>query len=255
MIGSDEGIKMGSTDGRFLFTVSVNVDVITLGIYFGTDLGYLYGSFDGFNYRKLEGLLIGDALGYTDGKVLGSYKGIKMGLSGGKVFVAILGNVDLITWDLLMVTARRLRSAPVASRAVYHAIGACIILSIAVTSFAASAQVGLIWLLVHVMVVGWVFEGVGCHATSKVVELSCELDYAISFWSWILTWKYTHFVELSTFRGYYPHFVEIFTFRGYYQHFLYISVFCGYYPHFVEISTFLGYCLHFVHSISHILLI
>ena len=53
-------------------------------------------------------------------------------------------------------------------------------------------------------------------ATSKGADLSCELDYAISFWSWILSCKYTHFVEISTFRGYYLIFVEISTFRGYY---------------------------------------
>ena len=46
-------------------------------------------------------------------------------------------------------------------------------------------------------------------ATSKGAELSCELDYAISFWSWILSCKYPHFVEISTFRGYYPHLMEI----------------------------------------------
>ena len=79
------------------------------------------------------------------------------------------------------------------------------------------------------MVVGWMFGDVRCHAMSKGAELSCELDYVILFWSWILSWKYPHLVEISTFRGYYPHFVEI-------------STFCGYYPYFVR-------------SISHILLI
>ena len=48
-------------------------------------------------------MLVG-SLGYTDGKVLGSYEGIKLGLSAGKVLVTILVNVDGITWDLLMVT-------------------------------------------------------------------------------------------------------------------------------------------------------
>ena len=90
------------------------------------------------------------------------------------------------------------------------------------------------------MVVGWMFDGVGFHATSKGAELSFELDYSITFWSWILSWKCPHFVEISMFRGYYLHFVEI-------------SVFCGDYPHFVAIYTSCGYYPHFVHSISHIL--
>ena len=64
-------------------------------------------------------------------------------------------------------------------------------------------------------------------ARSKGVEISCEIDYAISFWSWILSWKYPHFVETSTFRGYYPYFMEISTFCGYYPHFVYVSIFCG----------------------------
>ena len=67
-----------------------------------------------------------------------------------------------------------------------------------------------------------------CHSsTIKCAELRCELDYAISFWSWILSWKYPHFVEISTFCGYYLHFVEISMFRGYYPHFVYISIFRG----------------------------
>ena len=88
-----------------------------------------------------------------------------------------------------------------------------------------TARAGLTWSGVHVMVMGWMFGGVGCHVTSKGAELSCELDYTILFWSWILSWKYPHFVEISTFYGYYPHFVEIYMFRGYYPHFVHISVF------------------------------
>ena len=37
------------------------------------------------------------------------------------------------------------------------------------------------------MVVGWMFGYAGCHENSKVMELSYELDYAILFWSWILS--------------------------------------------------------------------
>ena len=41
----------------------------------------------------------------------------------------------------------------------------------------------LTWSRVNVVVVGWMFGGVGCNAASKGVGLSCELDYTISFWS------------------------------------------------------------------------
>ena len=109
------------------------------------------------------------------------------------------------------------------------------------------------------MVVGWMFGGIGWHSTSKGAELSCDLDYTISLWSWILLWKclhflkistfcgyYLHFMEISKFRGYYSHFVDIYVLRGYYQHFMGISMFHRYYPHFVEISTSRGYYPHFV---------
>ena len=59
-------------------------------------MGYLYGLFDGSNDGNIEGLLLGDSLGSTDVKVLGSDEVIKLGLSGGKVFVTIIGNVYLI---------------------------------------------------------------------------------------------------------------------------------------------------------------
>ena len=59
MIGSDEGIKLVSNDGKVLGTIPGNVDVITLRIDIGTDLGSLDVSFVGFNDGKLEGLLIG----------------------------------------------------------------------------------------------------------------------------------------------------------------------------------------------------
>ena len=87
------------------------------------------------------------------------------------------------------------------------------------------------------MVSGWMFGGVGCHATSKGAELSCELDYTILFWSCILLWKYPYFLEISAFCGYYPYFVDTSIFCGYYPHFVEIYTFHGYYPHFVEIST------------------
>ena len=40
---------------------------------------------------------------------------------------------------------------------------------------------GLKWLGVHGMIVGWLFFSVGCHATSKGAGLICEIDYDISF--------------------------------------------------------------------------
>ena len=131
------------------------------------------------------------------------------------------------------------------------------------TSATAAARAGLTWLGALVVVLGWMFSSYGCHATSKGAELSCELDYVLSFWSWILSCKYPHLLEVYTFRGYYPHFVYIFvlreyylhfveisTFRGYYPHFVYISIFCGYYPHFVEISSFCRYYSYFICSVS-----
>ena len=39
----------------------------------------LDGNIDGSNDGKLESLLLGDSLGFTDGKVIGSDEGIKMG--------------------------------------------------------------------------------------------------------------------------------------------------------------------------------
>ena len=49
MLGSDEGIKLGYTDGKVFGTILGNVDIITLGIDIGTELGFLDGSFDGSN--------------------------------------------------------------------------------------------------------------------------------------------------------------------------------------------------------------
>ena len=56
--------------------------------------------FDGSNDLKLEGLLIGDSLVYTDGKVLVSGEGTKLGLFYVELFDTILGNVDGITLGL-----------------------------------------------------------------------------------------------------------------------------------------------------------
>ena len=119
-LGSNEGIKLGSTDVKFLGTILGilgNVYGITLGIDIRTKLGFLDGSFDVSNDGNLEGLLLGDSLRSTDGKLLGSDEG--------------------------------------------------------------TTQAGLTWSGLFVVVVGWVFGGVGCYATIKGAELGCEIDYAV----------------------------------------------------------------------------
>ena len=58
MIGSAEDIKLVSTDGKVHVTIIGNVDVITLGLDVGTDMGSLDVSFDGSNDDKREGLLL-----------------------------------------------------------------------------------------------------------------------------------------------------------------------------------------------------
>ena len=108
---------------------------------------------------------------------------------------------------------------------------------VGVTAVTADAWAGLTRAVVHVVVMGWMFGGVGWHATSKGALLSCELDYSISFWLGMLSWKYPYFVEISTFHGYYLHFMNISVFCGYYLHFVEISTFRGYNPYLVEIST------------------
>ena len=58
-----------------LVTIHGNVDGITLRLDIGTELEFLDESFDGYNEGKLEGLFLGDSLGSTNGKVLGSGEG------------------------------------------------------------------------------------------------------------------------------------------------------------------------------------
>ena len=62
MIGSDEDINMGSTNGNVLVTILGDVDGIKLEIDDGIQLGFLDGSFDSSNDDKHEGLLIGDSI-------------------------------------------------------------------------------------------------------------------------------------------------------------------------------------------------
>ena len=78
MIGSDKGTRLGLSGGRVLVTILEDVHVITLGIDVVKQPGYLDESFDESSHGNLEGLLIGDFMGSTDGKGLGSDEGIKL---------------------------------------------------------------------------------------------------------------------------------------------------------------------------------
>ena len=48
-----------------------------------------------------------------------------------------------------------------------------------ISSDEVTARAGLTWSGVNVVVMGWIFGGVGCHVTSKGAELSCEQYYTI----------------------------------------------------------------------------
>ena len=104
VIGSNEGIKLVSTGVKVIGNILENVDGITLGIDVGIDLGSLYGSLDGSNYGKLHELLLLGSLGSIDGKLPGSYEGIKMGYNDVKVIGTILVNVDGITLGIYFGT-------------------------------------------------------------------------------------------------------------------------------------------------------
>ena len=58
VLGSDEGFKLVSTGGEVIGTLLVGVDIITLKLDVGTDLGYLDGYFDSSNDENLEGLFL-----------------------------------------------------------------------------------------------------------------------------------------------------------------------------------------------------
>ena len=93
MLGSDEGVKLVLSGVGFIGTILGNVDGITLGINIGTYMVSLDLSFDGSNDGKLERLFLGDTVRSTDGKVLDPDKDVNQGLSDGKVFGTIIGNV------------------------------------------------------------------------------------------------------------------------------------------------------------------
>ena len=62
MIGSDEGIRIGSTDVKVIGAIHGNLDGIILGLDVGTEMVTLDGSFDGYNDMKLEGSFLGELL-------------------------------------------------------------------------------------------------------------------------------------------------------------------------------------------------
>ena len=104
LLGSDECIKNLSTDRKVLVTLLGNVYGMTLGIYVGTWMESLDGSFHGINGDKLNALLLKESLDYTDGKVIGSNEDIQLGSTDGKVLGNVLGNVDGITLGTDVVT-------------------------------------------------------------------------------------------------------------------------------------------------------
>ena len=59
VFGSDEVIILGLFDGKVLGTILRNVDGITLALDVGTNMGYLYESFDYSNDGKFEVFLLG----------------------------------------------------------------------------------------------------------------------------------------------------------------------------------------------------
>ena len=95
--GSDEGIKLGSTDGKLIVTIHENTYRSIIELNVGKCISSLDISFDCSNDANIEGLFLGDSLKSTDGKVLGSDEGIKLRSTYGKVFGTILVNVDRIT--------------------------------------------------------------------------------------------------------------------------------------------------------------
>ena len=100
MLGSEKDIKLVTTYGKVLVTILGKLYEITLGFDVGTDLVSSYGFFDGLDSGNLKALLIGESLEYTDGKVIGSDEGIKLGSKDGKGLGTVIVNVDGITLGL-----------------------------------------------------------------------------------------------------------------------------------------------------------
>ena len=100
MIESDEGMKPELSDDTVLGNILGDIYGITFWIDVVTELCSLDGFFDGSNDGKLDRLLLIYSLVYTDGKVIGSDEGIKLGYNDGKVLGTILGNGNVITLGL-----------------------------------------------------------------------------------------------------------------------------------------------------------
>ena len=73
------------------------------------------------------------------------------------------------------------------------------------------------------------FGGGGCHATSKVAELSYKLDFLITA-ALFFPIRPVHPVRPDII-----HILWISMFHGHFLHFMDVSVFCGYYLHIVDI--------------------
>ena len=125
-------------------------------------------------------------LGSTDSKSLGSDEFIRMRYTDSKVIVTILGNVDGITLGLDIGTELGFLDGSLDGSNEGKIEGLLLGDSLGSTdgkvigSDEGTARAGLTWSVVQVVVVGWMFGGVGFHVTSKGMELSCELDYTIS---------------------------------------------------------------------------
>ena len=104
MLESNDGIKLGSTDGNVIRTILGYIDGITLELSVRIELDSLDGSFDGSKNGYLQELWIGGSLGSTHGKVLVYYECINLGSTDGRVIGTIPGNVDEITLGLAVGT-------------------------------------------------------------------------------------------------------------------------------------------------------
>ena len=119
--------------------------------------------------------------------MLGSDKGIKLVSNDGKVFGNILGNVNIITLGLDIGTKLDCLDGSFDDSNEGNIAGLLLGESLVSTDVKVfgydedTAQAGLAWSEIHVVVMGWGFGGVGCHTTRKGAGLSCELDYTISF--------------------------------------------------------------------------
>ena len=97
--------------GKVLGTIFGDLDRISLVFIVWIEQGALRRLFYRFFNRKLKLILLGHSLGYTDGKMLGSDEGINLGLFDGKVLGTVLGNVDRMTWNILILKCLALLKA------------------------------------------------------------------------------------------------------------------------------------------------